>query len=506
LPDTDTTPSLPLPAAEIREEISVPQPPRLNGRQAPVLVGEAHSASVSVDPRAEYVSGGNRLWSVNYLRTLAFAVDDVTAEFGADLYERMLLDPRCAADIDTLILAVLADGIHITPAEEPFTTDPTTGKQTQNPKYPLAKEIAEFIGRNLADLSDTFNPETATPLYWSVYDMLRACAFGNRIAEIIYDIPDTGQDRGKLILKGLHVKPRESLVFLVDVYNNILGFVALIPGYGAPVLMQGLVVDPENVPNLLPPDKFAVLTWRGKNNDPRGCSLLRAAYEPWFTKCQIKQERLKWLAQMAGGLLVGKTSSVSVAAQAVDASGNPLLDTHGNPILIQPEQAMLNSLIAVQNGTAIALPPGADLDVHYPQALSPFDAALDRQDREISTAILGQSRMQMEAQHGSKADSQTGQDVFGLRVAQGKRALTSMLQTQIVQRLVRLNYGADALRLCPKVALTATEPHDFAASATAVSYLMRAGYLAPSQFREVDAILGLPVRTEAPDPGVDVLG
>ena len=104
--------------------------------------------------------------------------------------------------------------------------------------------------------------------------------------------------------------------------------------------------------------------------------------------------------------------------------------------------------------------------------------------------------MVMESQHGSKADSETAQDVFGLLVRYGKQAVQSMIDRDLVRLLVERNFGREALRLAPCSSLNKTEHQDFAANATAVSALYKDGYLVPSQLKDTDAMLGLTIRTE----------
>ena len=104
--------------------------------------------------------------------------------------------------------------------------------------------------------------------------------------------------------------------------------------------------------------------------------------------------------------------------------------------------------------------------------------------------------MVMESQHGSRADSETAQDVFGLLVRYGKQAVQSMIDRDLVRLLVERNFGREALRLAPCSSLNKTEHQDFAANATAVSALYKDGYLVPSQLKDTDAMLGLTIRTE----------
>lgn len=313
--------------------------------------------------------------------------------------------------------------------------------------------------------------------------MLNGIAFGNRVAEKIYAIETVGQDDGKVVLRALKVKPRRSTAFVVDVYNNVVGILALVPGMGAPVVLQALLADIDMVPNLLPRSKFAVLTFRPRNNDPRGFPILRPAYDPWWVKQQIKQERLSWVARLAGGMVIGTVSEK--AAPYVNEQGQT----------IQPIQYLLQSLLGLSNGQALAVPFGTVIEVVFPEPDSPFDALLDRQDKEITTAIRNQTRVGHEAEHGSKADSGTAQDVDEIGVAHGKIALEGVL-ADIAQQLTVMNWP-DAEDLTPTVSCSRTQQQDKADTWTAVGALQTSEYLAPSQIQDLDAEMGLTVRTDS---------
>ena len=72
-----------------------------------------------------------------------------------------------------------------------------------------------------------------------------------------------------------------------------------------------------------------------------------------------------------------------------------------------------------------------------------FHNAVDLFNREIVHGILFQTRATTEAQHGSKADSQTGQDIFGLLVDAGRQMLGATLREDAFRHLIALNFGQD---------------------------------------------------------------
>jgi hypothetical protein len=98
-------------------------------------------------------------------RTLPFAFDDLTSDFGDDIYLKMMLDPQVNACIGTLKTAVLADGVTIVPA---------ILDQTQR-RYAKGQEIADFV----SECIDSLNPSIDVVLW----DVLDALAYGAKVAE-----------------------------------------------------------------------------------------------------------------------------------------------------------------------------------------------------------------------------------------------------------------------------------------------------------------------------------
>jgi hypothetical protein len=443
------------------------------GRLVPAPPGMKHTSVIRARPDIEYVAGGSYNWTASYLRALPFYVDDVTRDFGDDLYERMLLDGKVASCIHTLKMGVLAQGVSLVPAA-------TRG----DPAHSRAIELCDFCKRNLDNMID--------PLDTVLYDLLDCAAFGNRVAEQIYAL-----EGGQLVLKTLKPKPRRSVAFVVDVYTNVVGMLGLVPGQGAPILVDGMIGSPDQIPNLLPRAKFAVATFRRKDGDPRGQSILRPAYNAWNIKSQLWGQYLKYLTQFASPSVVGVTPEQAEESPQLDSNGNVVLDDNGNPVLVSPEQLLLTALLQFQNGTAAAFPHGTSVQPFQMQGDGQaFLRAFELLNREIEQAVTGQALATSEGEHQSRAASEVHQDILGLLIAHGKTTIAEMLRTDVLRPLVRYNFGPDAETLAPAVSLSETESHDFAQNATAVGALYQAGYLSPSQLVETDAMLGLPIRTE----------
>lgn len=430
------------------------------------------------DPRREYVSGGQFAWTQFFFRSLPWWVDDLSRDFGDDIYDRMLLDPQVSACITLLKAAILHGGINVAPRV-----------QEGEEGYEQAVELADFCRRNLESLEDSF----VTTILW---DLLDALPYGNKVAEQIYELRDGGPDAGKLCLRNLKVKPRKTTAFVVDAFNNVFGLLALVPGQGYTVLSSSLVGDPASIPNLLPRRKFAILSFRPKSGDPRGSSILRAVYYVWWLKQQTWPELLRFITQFAGPSVWGTTAEGAQEYPQEDPeTGEILLDADDQPITINPEEAMLTTLQDWRNGYAAAFPFGSEVHVEWPRGEgAPFESAIDLFDRQMAEGILLQSLATMESRFGTRAQAGVHQDVLGLLVQLLRTWVEEFIERDILKPLVEYNFGADALPLVPKVTFGDTGEEDLAAALTglaAVGFSVDA-----SQFPGIDGRLGLPKRSE----------
>jgi hypothetical protein len=430
----------------------------------------------------EYVAGSAGLWSNTALRTLPGAIDDITQDFGDDLYERMRLDPVVAANLNILRASIVEEGVALAC---PLDDEAADG-------YALGQEIEDFCEGVLADLQ--------IPLDDVLWDLLDAILLGSRIAEEVYtDVPATAyalpgtspisRTQPLLILSALKPKPRNSTGFVVDAFMNVQAISTARPGMG-----MGLgalsTIGGTWPPGWLKRDKFAVLTFRPKDADPRGTSAFRAAYTPWFAKQEIWQEFLKYLAQFASAAIY------AIASEAATKSGILSPNADGTSTLRPAGEVLRDTLLAFRNGTAMGLPYGTLLGtIEVKGDGQAFHNGFLHCDQQITIAVLHQTRATMEAQHGSKADSETGQDILGTVIRQAKRALCTMLRRDILRPLVSYNYGPDAARsLTPMVSLGSVEQQDWSDRALAVAALAKSGYLAPEHYAEIDASLGLSPR------------
>lgn len=409
-----------------------------------------------LDPTREYVAGGLGAWSTP--RVLGWAFDDLTAELGDDVYARMTRDAQVGANLNLYTAAVLEDGASLSSAVVDKTAD----------GYQQAADLVAFAERMLDDME--------TALDDSLWNLLReALACGSKVAEEVYALDRTYTGKTQQVLRALKPKPRHATAYVVDAFNTVLG-------------LRGRTIEkPGGLSyELLPRDKFAIFCFRPVDNDPRGTSLLRTAYNPYDLKMRTWPAYYRYLVQFGSPSVWGTT-----AEHAADEENPDDPET-----TITAVEALLKRLLEFQNGTALALPFGAKLELLASSGDgAAFLNAFGLYDRQITTAVLGQTRATMEAEHGSKADASQGADILATFIRQTRKALARMLRRDVLRDLIRANFGDNAVPLTPRVSFGETEQLNVAPLMTGVANLMRVDYLDPSQLPDLDIQLGLAART-----------
>lgn len=433
----------------------------------------------------EFVSGGYQAALMAVKSALPSYIDDLTRDFGGDLYERMQTDDAVSSAFGYYKLGILSDGIRWEPAkpmpglwEKP---DPATLQDAQ-----IAQEYRDFLagcvedgamdGLSLIDVAD---------------DLLDGLASGHRVAEIVLKW-DAASDVSRLVVRALKPKERSATAFVVDEYRNVLGLLGADPKWGgmvqAAVVGLGADFDPNT---LVPLEKCLIYQHAMKSGDPRGTSALRAAYLPWFLKTNVLPDFFKYLKQFASPGIVGKTPVDAPMEPVTDKDGHPIKDGEGNFELITAQHALMQALEMWMNATILAVKGGTEIDFLQSQGDGQaFLNACDYFDRQITRAILGTDGLTMAAKHDSQGAKDAGQDVVGLKIAFQKGRLASVL-TGLARLLVRVNFGDAAVRLAPRAVLAKTEQQDFAVRLDAYSKAYASGFLHDSMLAAADADLGL---------------
>jgi hypothetical protein len=417
-----------------------------------------------IDPAKEYAVGG-QLVAFPY-RTLPRQIDDLERELGTDTYDRMMRDPKVAAAVWQLINGALADGVQVAAC---ITEETEQG-------FELATEIAEFCERNLKRLQ--------RPIRETLEMLLEAIPHGHKVAEQVYEYPVIGPDTDKLCLKALKVKPLEATAFVVDRFMNVLGLVyAKQSGFS----MNSL----PSASDILPREKFALLTLRPKDEDPRGQSWLRPAYTPWNMKFLNVPEYLLFLMRCACPGLVGILPENASSEEKRDESGNIEYDASNNPITITAAQAMLNTLMQFRNNTASAFPNGADVKpLEVESEGEPFLKSFEYFDSQIMTAILFNELSSSDSSHQTKNATESQAGITEQITWYLKGCIAQMICNDIFKPLVRYNFGEEiADQYLPHCSLGDSSRKDWASDGEAFGNFAK--YLKPSERDQVVTQLGI---------------
>lgn len=408
---------------------------------------------VEADPTEEYVSPSFSWWE-GVGRHLQDIADGRCGEITHDVLEQMMLDPQVASSVELLVESVIGDGADIRP-----------GAKDSSDDYAAAVEVADAWERSLGRID-------ARALLWQ---MTRdAIVHGYKIAEHTWEMVEATDDpdAGRLVLARVAAKPRHSVRFVVDRYWNVVGFYR---GY-----------DLEGKPLVISPDKFVWLTLHTKDEDPRGRSLLRAAYAYWYLKSRIPVQYHRFLDLLILPFFLGFT------APGADKRNENQTQTDGTKKPVTAAQAMLDALTKFRSMFVAVFPSEAKVQVEWPKSDgAAFQTSHDVLDQQIVKAILLQDLATREGVHQARASSQTHMQVLDLRVVALKKAVEGVLD-RLAYVFTVLNFGESAARrYAPKHNLGDTERRDFAGDLTAAASAFRNGLLCMADIPKMFANLGV---------------
>jgi hypothetical protein len=417
-------------------------------------------SNAAYSPDKEYVAASG-LFSARIGQVLSsLFLDDAELAAGADVYERMLTDPEVKKGHKVIKDGVLGDGVQFYPAVS----------DEADPQQQFARDMCDALTHSLGQLRRPFR-ET---LDEAVGDAL---AFGHKVAEITYKDFTDEQGRPLLVHDSIKVKPRNATQFVVDPYWNVLGLQVwqYVPGTAASM-------------TIIPREKFFIPTFNRKDEDPRGRSILRAAYNWWLAKRAGLPIYLKRIEKKANPSLVGTTSEAEDQPQ-------PETDEHGTPIaggkLLTPSEVMARKLAELEDGSAAAFPFGAQVKVIDSSGNgTELKAFFEVCDSQITMSILLQTLATRDSKNGSRAQSRTHMDVMSLLIWHIKGIVADCIREDIVKPWVYYNYGPEGLSLMPVVSLGDSERRDWALDAQAAAAI--AANLTDSQWLTICKQLGIP--------------
>jgi hypothetical protein len=297
--------------------VAVPRPiedPPLEGEVLPVATGGSYLATVAASLTEQ-------------VRTLPQSADDLQRDFGLAFYDEISLDPNVSAAERILITAALNQGVqYVIPT-------PRT-----DPQYDRAARLQAFT-------REAFN-RLPVALESLVYEMAtEARQHGHKLAERIWTtakiLPNYGP---QLIYADIKPKPLTVYAFVQDAYANTLGITPTGPQGGTYRLVNGERVVTSNGGTALsdgrplyPLSKFPLLTWNGRNRDPRGRSAFRPIFGAWWKKRQTEPGLLQYLARFGQPSLAivmpagttGWSTKPAMCTKRSDWSTNPAASVCG---------------------------------------------------------------------------------------------------------------------------------------------------------------------------------
>ncbi|MCI0388430.1 MAG: hypothetical protein MOB07_06650 [Acidobacteria bacterium] len=357
----------------------------------------------------------------------------------------MSYDPVVSANFDLLRELVLADGVQIVPHLDDEQDEAAADNK-------LAAEIAAFCSR-------VIEQHLETPFRETLEGLLEAIPYGHRIAEQTFKQVFEGTEANRIVTKSIKLKDHSAVNFVVDAFWNIIG---IKPNHRAP----SDVGDPPVLPRI----KFVIFTYHKQNEDPRGQSGWRCIFAPWKFKQQVWPILERFLKQCAIPGLIGKVSPTSKPEIKKDGKGNIVTGNDGKPVTLSPTDVMLAALMNYENSTVIAVAAGSEVDQIQTQSEGKlFTEIIGLTNREITQGQLRSTRATTEAEHGSKADSETSLDLLTTFVWYLKGRLIDVIRNDVIKPLVWLNFGPLAMRLTPDVMLGDTDRFNWADDSVALS-------------------------------------
>ena len=373
---------------------------------------------------------------LSYARGVPMLLDEAQRKWGRDIYNIMRRDAAVNGGFRKWKQEVLAEEFRIIPPKG-------------HSKDPNALKLCDFLNRCVDRLDMRIED-----LGWQ---MLDAGAEGHVLTEITWK-QGTGMDAGFEVLDSLRPIPHDLYVIVQDAYGKFLGVIGWVPGH-FPLLWEGPILMPlDAIPGFIPAWKFALMTHDAKIGGLMGRSRFEAAYNPYAIKYKNWALFLQYLVRFAGPIPVGE---VSPDASVRDPSKTP-------------EQEMGEFLSMLEEMGAAGVPAGTNLKfLTATGGEKVFTEAIKTCNNEIVTSILGNTRSMLEAENGSKADSESGQNSVDDDTAYTGKLLCDVITRQVFRPLIISNFGENAP--CPVLTLS-SDQDQFAANGPVVAAL----YTAPN--------------------------
>ncbi len=368
-------------------------------------------------------------------RIAPYNPDELLAQKGFDIYEKMMGDAMVRAAINTKRFALVAQ---------------PDGKPSA--RAVAVRDFVEAALRGMRGLDGT-----ARDFRQTLFQMMSAFYRGFSVAEMVWRLEESGPYAGKFVLAAIKAKTPKQIGFEVDDYLNIEAITSWTP-------QRGLVMVPRG--------KCVVYIYNPHDEMPYGESDLRAVYKHWWSKDTITRF---W------NLSLQKYGMPMVYAQAPVTAGDAAVNK------------LLDMLRTMQQDSSAVFP--RDVAPQLLQAAhsnaDAFTSAVEWHNQQIAQGILLQTLTSGEGRRvGSLALGKVHFDILMYVLENAKADIEAVVNTQIIRPLVEYNF-TDAGAVCPRFALGTLNEKDLVKLAQAYDVLLRHG-VAESREQAVREVFDLP--------------
>lgn len=463
------------------------------------------------NPEREYVAV-NTGYSSGLTKLLSTTIDDIEVELDLETYDRMGNDSTIAKAKKIIVTNVLVDDLEMAPGA---TEDEVSAEEFE--KYEFVMGLCE---RMLKGLDRPFRDSLEQILG-------NGFSYGHGIAEVVWEYrkdkpkiapvkkdekkpkltlsqrwgfasvkeeekkpsrPMFESEQLRLMPKAVKVKPRGALKFVVDDYMNILGLLPTSRGLRSK--------NPIKFNQILDREKFFILTLNKRDEDPRGNSFCRPAFNWYNIKSQVPAELLRFILEESVPKAVGTLGpSAAPFEYERDANNAIVHDAEGNPKMLTAAESFARQILGFRAGGGAVIPNGATLEPFkkgYNTDANVFPTIIKTIDDQIENAILLQTLAQSEGSHQARSASQQVAELLYNLVFWIKWSIGVATVTDILRVGVKNNLGEWALAYMPKVSLGDFTRRDWPEELKAYADAYFKGLLDDTQRPEIMANLNLP--------------
>ena len=507
--------------------------PKDNVRSMPMRPAGIGSRPIAKDYTKDYVVAGG--YSAGQQRVLIGTNDDLEIEVDLRTYDKMENDSTITKAKGILVTGTLVDELQLAPGA----TEDEVGPE----EYAVYVEVMELCQRAVDGLDRPYRetleqllgngikyghgiaeteweyrldgpstkPEVKTPQadpsrtksMWARFGMWMGMTSDTQMAspgrpQSILKRPTLNSQKTRLMPRAIKVKPRGAARFVVDDFMNVIGLTPAWRGVRN-TLPWDQIVDRE---------KFLVFTMKKQDEDPRGKSAYRSAFNWYNIKTQLPSEILRLVLEEIVPKAVATLSENTQPFEIErDQNGDIVYEDDGTtPKMVTAAESMRFIIENFRSGSGAVVPYGTTLQP-FKSGATGTDADLVNKiikllDDQMEGAILHQTLAQSEGEHQARSASQQVAEILHNLIFWLRWALCMMTLIDLFEVVVKINLGEWAVRYLPQVGLGDFIRRDWVGELEAYADAYFKGFLDDTQRAEIMANLNLP----RPGPSRQELG